>query len=637
MSDDNNEFIPIADYAVIGNCHSAALISRGGSIDWYCPGRFDASPVFCRILDARQGGYLSIAPTSSFEVSRAYRGPTAVLDTTFSTDRGRARLTDVMPVHRRQAERQGYDVGTTHQIVRFVEAISGEVELEFRFKPTFGYLDAKMNVTPVDGKGILASAKGEYLVLAAPEIAFERDDDGTCIGRLVLREGQCQWLTLSIATDENQARAALSADGHHEELAETLAFWEEWSGHCAYRGEYEDAVVRSAITLKLLTYEPTGAVIAAPTTSLPEVIGGTRNWDYCYTWLRDSSLLLYALMTVGYEAEATDFFHWLEGTGDCKAGRKPSIAYNIDGGPVPEERIIEKLSGYRDSKPVRVGNAAARQTQLDIYGEVISAADQYIRLQTGQAAPRIWPLLRRLVDLAASEWQNPDDGIWEVRGGEREFLYSKLMCWVALDRGLRLSHDYDLPAPTEKWQKVREEIRDSILTKGFNTQVGAFTQFFGGAELDASALAIPRVGFLPATDPRVLATIERVRTRLSHDGFVYRYLGKDSLPGQEASFALSTCWLVDALALSGQTDEARRIYEKILSCANDVGLLSEEIDPATGELLGNFPQGFTHLALIRSAVNLTKTAAHGPEHHAETEAQRASRARKAVKDSATAK
>ena len=637
MRDDKSDFNPIADYAVIGNCHSAALISRGGSIDWYCPGRFDAPAVFCRILDARQGGYLSVAPTTSFEASRAYRGRSAVLETTFSTERGRARLTDVMPVHRRQVERQGYDVGTTHQIGRFVEGISGEVELEIRYKPTFGYAQSESHVSSVDGAGVVASAGGEHLVLAAPEIAFERGDDGAFVGKLVLREGQRHWLTLSAASDDKQAQAALSINGHDEELAETLKYWEEWSGHCAYRGEYEDAVIRSAITLKLLTYEPTGAVIAAPTTSLPEVVGGTRNWDYCYSWLRDSSLLLYALMTVGYEAEASDFFHWLEGIGDCRAGRKPSIAYSIDGGPVPPERVIETLSGYRDSKPVRVGNAAARQTQLDIYGEVLSAADQYIRLQNGAAAHKIWPLLSNLVELAAREWQDPDEGIWEVRGGAREFLYSKLMCWVALDRGARLADDYHLPAPVEKWRKVREEIRESILTKGFNAKVGAFTQFYGGTDLDASALSVPRTGFLPATDPRVLATVERIRAQLSHDGFVYRYLGEDSLPGREATFALSTFWLVDALALSGQTDEARRIFEKVLSYANDVGLLSEEIDPATGELLGNFPQGFTHLGLIRSAVNLAKAAAHGPEHHAETEAERASRAREAVNDRATIK
>ncbi|HEX5417396.1 MAG TPA: glycoside hydrolase family 15 protein [Chloroflexota bacterium] len=621
---------PIADYAVIGNCHTAALVAKDGSIDWFPPERFDAPPVFCRLLDFQKGGFLRIAPAGPYQSTRSYRGRTAVLETTFSTERGSARVIDFMPVHQRQPQREGYDVGTSHEIVRCIEGVQGEVELEVRYKPTFDYARTVPRITVIPGAGVIAAAEQQYLVLAGPEIPFEPPADGELVGRLTARAGERRWLILSFAPDEKSARAALAAEGREAELAETIAYWEEWAGRCAYRGLYRDAVVRSAITLKLLTYEPTGAIIAAPTTSLPEVIGGTRNWDYCYTWLRDSSLILYSLLIVGYDAEAADFFHWLEAIGDCQAGRKPAIAYAIDGSLVPPERVLEHLAGYRDSKPVRVGNAAAGQTQLDIYGEVLSAADQYIRLQNGSAAPRLWPVLAPLVGLAAREWTNPDEGIWEVRGGARHFLYSKLMCWVALDRGVRLAEDYHLPAPLDEWRSIREKVRESILTNGFNANAGAFTQCYGSTALDASALAIPRVGFLPATDPRVVATVDRIRHQLSRDGFVYRYLVDDSLPGREATFALSTFWLVDALALSGQVDEARKIFERLLSFANDVGLFSEEIDPVTRELLGNFPQGFTHLALIRSAANLAKAATHGPEHHAETEAERAPRAKAAV-------
>ena len=633
-------YLPIADYAVVGDCHTAALIARDGSVDWYCPTRFDGPAVFCRLLDADRGGFFGLAPTGRFSSERRYRGATNVLETTFAAAGGRVRLTDFMPIHDRTPSSRGYDVGTSRRIVRLVEGLGGEVELELRFRPTFDYARASTDLRAAADGGAVATADGQFLALAAPGVALDADGDGGLRGRLRLRGGERRWLILSDVDDAERAREALAAADSDDELAGTIRYWEDWAALCDYRGPYRSEVLRSALVLKLLTYDPTGAIVAAPTTSLPEEIGGERNWDYRYTWLRDSAFILYALMTVGYQAAAADFFDWLGEACRLDPTTDPQIMYAVDARREIPERTLDHLEGYCGSRPVRIGNAAAGQRQLDIYGEVLRAA--YLRYRGAEGAaerPAVapWTLLRGLIERAAEQWCGPDRGIWEVRGEPRHFLHSKLMCWSALDRGIRLAEEHRLEAPLDRWRRTRDAIRRAILERGYNAARGAFTQSFGGAALDASALAIPRVGFLPPTDPRVRMTIERIRAELSHDGMIYRYLSEDGLRGSEGTFALCSFWLVDALALGGRLDEAHALFERLVGYANDVGLLAEEIDPGTGVLLGNFPQGLTHLGLIGSAVNLAKAAKHGAEEEAENEGDRAAPARRASTEGRSAR
>ncbi len=454
-------------------------------------------------------------------------------------------------------------------------------------------------------------------------------DSGALVGRFRVEAGERVWLALDYHAGAGRADVRPASTTYEAELGQTLAYWREWWAECRYDGPYSELVRRSALTLKLLTYEPTGALVAAPTTSLPEQIGGVRNWDYRYTWLRDSSLVLYALQLLGYREEAADFFGWLDRLCVTCHG-KLQIMYTVDGrGDIPE-RTLPHLEGYRRSKPVRVGNAAFDQTQLDIYGEVMDAVHLYHERARQPVRREWWDEVVFMADQTVKRWREPDYGIWEVRGGPRHFLYSKLMCWVALDRAVRLAGMSHPRADVRTWEAAREEIRRTILEEGYNSEIGAFTQTLGGGALDASALAVPLAGFLPATDPRVVSTAARIQEQLTSGGLVYRYLTDDGLPGGEATFALCSFWLVDNLALQGRAEEARELFERIAGYANDLGLLAEEIDPASGELLGNYPQGFSHLALIRSALGISRSEVAGPEERAETSAERADETERAA-------
>ena len=638
----SGEYLPISAYAIIGDCHTTALISLDGSMDWYCPTRFDAPAVFCRLLDVHKGGYFRLAPVDFDASSRRYLGDTNVLETTFSTPHGRVRVTDLMPVYSRLPRQEGYEVGTSRRILRLVESDGADLEMEVAFKPTFNFVREEATLSVMEG-GVVAGAKGQFLTLTTPGVRLEQDGQGGAKGRFHLSAGERKWVALTEADDPDRAQEALLPGDYDAQLERTRQYWDRWVQDFTYRGPYRSQVLRSALVLKLLTYEPTGAVVAAPTSSLPEEIGGIRNWDYRYSWLRDASLILYALMSVGYQEEATDFLRWLHAAHSADPGSPPQIMYTLDGKRGLPEHNLDHLDGYRHSRPVRAGNKAAEQLQLDIFGEILRAAYMHYRgggakrmrnrkhiLAGEKPSKEAWSLLRGFVEAAAKRWQEPDNGIWEMRIGKKDFLYSRLMCWAALDRGIRLAHEYALPAPMEEWHRTRGEIRRAILTRGYHEKLNSFTQTLGGSDLDATALTLPTMGFLPATDPRMQSTLERIRADLTQNGLVYRYRMNDGLPGKEGTFAVCSFWLVDTLAMSGRLDEARDQFEHVVGYANDVGLLSEEIDADSGELLGNFPQGFTHLALIRSALNLAKVAKHGAEERPETEPERAERALQAV-------
>ncbi len=580
-------YLPIGDYALIGDERTTALVARDGAIDWWCWPDVDSPAVLCRLLDTTRGGFFQIAPSVSFTSTRRYVPDTNVLETTFTTASGRVRLTDLLALS------PGTDssgvAGSSRCLGRLVEGIDGVVMIEARFRPTFDYARVATEWTVAERR-VTATGADLRLTLDAP-VPLAVDSDAAT-ARLEVRAGDRKWFLV---------HDGAFAGSPERLLNEAVVWWTAWARQCTYSGPYDALVRRSALVLKLLTFDPTGAVVAAPTTSLPEEIGGTRNWDYRFTWLRDSALILQALIGLGYHHEAMRFFRWLERIClECRDGVQ--IMYTVRGALDLPEEVLPHLEGYRRSPPVRIGNEAASQRQLDVAGEVIDAI--YLCATTMDVAhERSRALVRVLANKAAASWRDADQGIWEVRTGPRHFLYSKLLCWVAMDRAIALlaqQADDEL----QRWRGVRDEIRTAIEEQGFDRDLGAFVQAFDSRVLDASVLAIPLVGFLPATDPRMVATVATIRRDLTANGLVYRYRTDDGVAGGEATFAICSFWLVDNLALAGRIDEARELFEQVVGYANDVGLLAEEIAPASRELLGNFPQGFTHLALIRSAMNL---------------------------------
>ncbi|WP_157119232.1 glycoside hydrolase family 15 protein [Azohydromonas lata] len=596
---------PIADYALVGNTFTAALVSRDGSIDWCCLPHFDSPAVFCRLLDERIGGCFRLGPATAGRCERRYLDGSAVLVTRWETADGVAQLTDFMPApDLLPHDLPPYGDGHAYfSVLRRVEGLQGRVALELVFKPTFDFARQAARLALVPG-GCRADAGQESLHLAlAPEVPLQVRDGAVC-GRLDVPAGATVWVVMS------HGRAGMAGQGPkawEQSLQDTLGQWAAWDALNRYAGPYAGAVTLSARVLKLLTFAPGGSIVAAPTTSLPEASGGTRNWDYRFCWLRDASLMLGALMSVGHEYAADRFFQWL--TRLWEPDRRIQIMYRLDGAERLPEAVLEHLAGYRSARPVRIGNGAANQVQLDIYGHLLDAAHVYLENRGAQVRPALARVLAHLANEAARRWRQPDQGIWETRSAPAHHVSSKLMCWVALDRALRLTAAGRIVGDTAWWRRERDAVARVLHEDGFNAAVGAYTQVLGGRSLDASVLMMPIVGFMPASDARMRSTVQRISEQLMHRGLVWRYRSDDGLEGDEGAFVICSFWLVENLALQGSVVEARALFEHVLSFANDLGLLSEEIDPGSGQLLGNYPQGYTHLALIRSALAIGRAEA----------------------------
>jgi GH15 family glucan-1,4-alpha-glucosidase len=577
----------IEEYALIGDMQSAALVGRSGAVDWLCLPRFDSPACFSALLgDAKHGRWL-VAPAAALRrSSRRYRPGTLVLETDFETADGAARVIDFMP---RRSE-------GPPRLMRIVEGLRGRVpmHMELSVRPDYASVSPWIDSAP---DGVVATAGPDAFRLSTM-LPLEVDN-GTVRADFVAREGARERLTLSWHLSYGEEPPVEDADSA---LARTEEWWRQWSDRCSYQGPYRDNVLTSLIVLKAMTFETTGAVIAAPTTSLPEDIGGERNWDYRYCWLRDSVLALEALLATGYTEEALGFRNYLlrVGTGDP---RKIQIMYGISGERRLTEYELDELPGYEDSKPVRIGNAASEQFQLDVYGEVLGVAFLGTTV-IGRIEERFWPRWRAVVEHVETIWRHPDDGIWETRGPRRHFTHSKVMAWVVFDRAVRIAEQFELDAPLERWQQTRDEIHQEVCKLGYDRERGTFTQYYGSKELDASLLNIPLVGFLPGTDERVTGTIDAISRELGRDGFVSRYSTAetdDGLSGDEGQFLACSFWLVSALAVNGRIDAARALFERLLGLANDLGLLAEEYDVKRRRQVGNFPQAFSHLTLIGAA------------------------------------
>jgi alpha,alpha-trehalase len=591
--------LPIGDYALLSDCRSAALVSRDGSVDWLCFPRFDGPSVFCRLLDPT-GGRFVIRPGGQYQATRRYVDQTMVLETTFATPGGTAVLTDALAVGRNE---RGHDLGThsPSMLLRRFTCTSGEIEADVAYapRPQYGLVDPIL--LPVPG-GLEASGPEGRLVLSTPVGCTV--DGAVATARIRLTAGQSAAFALGYGTGEGRPRAPWTAEKIDDRLADTIEGWRSWSViHQNYEGPWRELVLHSGRVLQALTFAPTGAIVAAPTTSLPETVGGERNWDYRYTWVRDASLTIEALWVAACPDEANKFFGFLAdaSAAGLQRGEELQIMFGLSGERDLSERELPHLAGWRGSRPVRVGNDAWLQRQIDIYGELLGAAWRLVD-KLGDMEPVTRRFLATAADTAAARWREKDHGIWEVRGEPKDFVYSKLMCWVALDRAIALAGLISAEDRVTHWAAVRDEIRAAILEGGWNDRAGAFTQSFGSEDLDASSLMLTITGFLPADDPRMKATISATAQRLTDErGLVYRYLARDGLPGEEGAFLLCTFWLAQAQAMAGDVEAATATFERAVAAVNDVGLLSEEVDPRTGEMIGNFPQAFSHIGLVNAA------------------------------------
>jgi len=583
----------IADYGMIGDCEAAALVARNGSIDWLCLPRFDSDSCFAALLGEPKDGRWQIAPGAPAEVTdRRYREGTLILETTFTNAEGSVRLIDFMPPK-----------GQASDVIRIVVGIEGRVKMRSELVIRFDYGRAVPWVSRLEN-GVLRAIAGPNMLLLSTPVSL-RGKDMKTVGEFTVAAGDQvpfvlthapSYLPIPVLPDPFSA------------LADTEQFWRKWSSTYQGAGKWSQVALRSLITLKALTFLPTGGIVAAPTTSLPEKIGGSRNWDYRFCWLRDATLTLLALMGSGYFQEASAWRDWLV---RAVAGNPDQlqIMYGVAGERRLREWEVPWLRGFGNSKPVRIGNAAHGQLQLDVFGELMDALYQARRGGLPASEPA-WDMERALLQHLASIWQRPDSGIWEIRGEPRHFTYSKMMAWVAFDRGIRSSQEFDLPGPVEDWRRIRDDVHRDVCTNGYDQNLGHFVQAYGGTELDASLLLIPSIGFLPPTDRRVSATVEAIERELLVDGFVRRYdTGRtdDGLPPGEGMFLACSFWLADAYQMLGRVADAEELFERLLALCNDLGLLSEEYDPDQRCLIGNFPQAFSHISLINTAHNLSRT------------------------------
>jgi GH15 family glucan-1,4-alpha-glucosidase len=590
----------IEDYGLIGDLQTAALVGRDGSIDWACFPRFDSSACFAALLGTPEHGRWIVAPRmDAWEGPRRYRPGTLVLETEWESDTGAVRVLDFMPPR-----------GKAPDIVRIVEGLRGHVDMFSELIIRFDYGGTIPWLRRV-ADGRIAVAGPDAMCFRTP--IDHRGENLRTIGEFTVRKGERVPFTLTWYPSNQRPPHAIDAE---HALNETVQYWEDWSNRCRYVGKWKKEVQASLAVLKGLTYAPTGGIVAAPTTSLPEKIGGERNWDYRYCWLRDATLTLLAFLNAGYLEEARAWRVWLlrAAAGDPAALQ---IMYGVAGERRLTELTIDWLPGYEGSKPVRVGNAATGQFQLDVYGEVLDALHQG-RVSDLETSKEAWSLQRHLLGFLEDAWKEPDEGIWEVRGPRRHFTHSKVMAWVAFDRGVQAVERFGRTGPVDRWREIRREIHREVLEKGFDTEINSFTQFYGSKRLDASLLVIPLVGFLPADDPRMVGTVAAIERELMRDGFVYRYSHDeearniDGLPPGEGAFLPCTFWLADNLALQGRLDEAEEIFQRLLDLRSDLGLLAEEWDPAGRRQLGNFPQAFTHVALVNTAFNLTREEQRSP-------------------------
>ena len=600
--------LPIEDYGIIGNTYTAALVSRGGSIDWLCLPRFDCHSVFGALLgDTRHGRWL-IAPQSPLlQSSRRYRGNTGILETHFETEQGAVTLIDFMAL-----SEEGED---QIDLIRLVRGDRGKVAMRTEIVLRFDY-----------GRGIPwvrqhlggpVAVAGPHAIQFVSPVALRGTPEMTTVGEFTVDEGDCIPFTMSWYPSHKKG---FRYRDPHDTLLGTENRWHDWASRCSLQGPWRDAILRSLITLRMLTYSPTGGIVAAATTSLPEWIGGVRNWDYRFCWIRDATLTLYALLSSGFRGEARAWREWLLRA----AAGHPSemqIMYGLAGERRLTEHEITWLPGYEGSLPVRIGNAAHEQLQLDVYGELMDALYACHRYGL-EGNPFAWQMQKKLLEYLETIWQKPDHGIWEVRGEPRHFTFSKVMTWVAFDRAVKSIEQYGGDGPLDHWKKLRDTIAAEVLAHGYDPRRNSFVQYYGGRDLDASLLLIPQLGFLPVEDPRVRGTVEAVQRELMRDGFVYRYPTRaetDGLPPGEGVFLPCSFWLANSLALLGRREEAIALFERLLALRNDLGLLSEEYDPQAKRLLGNFPQAFTHTAIINTAANLaeleTASAARGNSQH----------------------
>ena len=589
---DSDSYLPIADHGVIGDLRTVALVGTDGTIDWYCCPRFDSPSVFGAILGSANGGSYRIAPTSECATRQLYLPDTNVLVTRCLSPAGVAELQDFMPV------------GGTQRLIRRVTCVRGSLAFRLACEPRFNYGRDRHEVSVTEG-GAMFRSPGLTLALSSP-VRLTATASGAGAD-FVVAAGE----TVTFALEATDAPVPLGEQDGSALLDATVRHWLGWIAQSRYTGRWREMVNRSALALKLLTYEPTGAIVAAPTTSLPEQLGGGRNWDYRFCWIRDSSFTLYSLLRLGFDAEAYAFGAFILDrfrAGGGNGSGPLQIMYGIDGSTELPEETLDHLEGYRGSGPVRIGNAAAQQLQLDIYGEIIDAVYLLDRHSRHQMPHDSWDALARTVDWVCENWNRPDEGIWETRGGRHRFTHSRLMCWVALDRAIRIARNRSVPADIVRWARVRDEIFRRLMERSWSERRRAFTQHEDTDVLDASVLMMPLANFISPTDPRWLSTLDAIGEELVTDGLVHRYdpaSAPDGLDGDEGTFSICSFWYVDALTQAGRVEEAQNAFDKMLTYANHVGLYSEEVGPS-GEQLGNFPQAFTHLALISAAVNLDR-------------------------------